>query len=102
MSINSKTDESEQDLSKSISSSINSSMNEDNYEYNKPLPCSENLLDKYEIIQYKNIKMPRLKFENEYKFDKYKNLFNELLQKINFDFYLTKDFIQKIREFARG
>ena len=97
MSINSKTDESEQDLSKSISSSINSSMNEDNYEYNKPLPCSENLLDKYEIIQYKNIKMPRLKFENEYKFDKYKNLFNELLQKINFDFYLTKDFIQKIK-----
>ena len=41
--------------------------------------------------------MPRLKFENEYKFDKYKNLFNELLQKINFDFYLTKDFIQKIK-----
>ena len=97
MSINSKTNESEQDLSKSISSSINSSMNEDNYEYNKPLPCSENLLDKYEIIQYKNIKIPRLKFENEYKFDKYKNLFNELLQKINFDFYLTKDFIQKIK-----
>ena len=99
MSNKSKTEDSELDSSKSITNQINIT-NEDNYEYNKPLPCYENLLDNYEVIQYKNIKIPRLNFENEYIFDKYKNLFNELFEKINNDFNLTKNFIQKINKYS--
>ena len=92
-----KTEDSE--LDSSITNQINV-INEDNYENNKPLPCNENLLDKYEIIQYKNIKIRRLNFENEYIFDKYKKLFDEIFDKINIDFNLTSNFFQKIRKLS--
>lgn len=91
----SKTEYSEQDSLESITKHKNL-INDFYYEYNKPLPSCENLLDNFQIIQYKNITLPRLKLGNEYQFDKYQKPFEELFEKINIDFSLMKDFIQTI------
>ena len=63
------------------------------YEYRNSLPCYCNLLDNYNILQYKDIKIPRFSFVNEYYFKKYKIPFNELFNKITYDYILTKGFI---------
>ena len=100
MSYKSKNEDSELDSSKSIiTNQININI-DDNYEYNKPLPCNENLFDKYDTIQYKDIKMPRLNLGNPYTFDKYKKIFDELLEKIKIDFNLIKNFIQNISKLS--
>ena len=92
---NSKTEDTEQASSKTISNVSNNISNNIN-DYYKPLPCHANLLDNYDYIQYKNIKMPRLSFTNNYHFDNYKKPFNELFAKINIDYTLTKDYLYKI------
>jgi len=92
---NSKTEDTEQASSKTISNISNNISNNIN-DYYKPLPCHENLLDNYDYIQYKNIKIPRLSFTNNYHFDNYKKPFNELFAKINIDYTLTKDYLYKI------
>ena len=62
-------------------------------EYRSSIPCYCNLLDNYNILMYKGIKIPRFSFVNEYYFKKYKIPFNELFNKINYDYILTKDFL---------
>ena len=92
VSTNRKTDDSEQDSSKSLLKQDDNIFDDIN-EYNKPLSSYENLLDNYDIIQYKNIKIPRINFNNNYNFDKFKKPFKEILEKINTDYLLTKDII---------
>ena len=65
-------------------------------EYNKPLPSYANLLDNYNYIQYKNIKIPRINFTNDYHFDNFKKPFNDLFEKINLDYKYTKDYFRNI------
>ena len=89
---NKKTDDSEQDSSKSLLKQ-DDNIFDDIDEYNKPLSSYENLLDNYDIIQYKNIKIPRINITNNYNFDKFKKPFKEILEKINTDYLLTKDII---------
>ena len=62
-------------------------------EYRSSIPYYCNLLDNYNILMYKGIKIPRFSFVNEYYFKKYKIPFNELFNKINYDYILTKDFL---------
>ena len=77
---NKKTDDSEQDSSKSLLKQ-DDNIFDDIDEYNKPLSSYENLLDNYDIIQYKNIKIPRINFTNNYNFDKFKKPFKEIIDK---------------------
>ena len=86
---NSKTEDSEQASSKTLENQINNNP-DDSSDYYKPLPSSKNLLDNLEILQYKSIKIKRLKFDNEYNFDQYKKPFNDILEKINIEYSLTK------------
>ena len=60
-----------------------------------PLPAYKNLLDNYNIIQYKYIIMQRIKFDtnNEYNLDYYKNIFDDFFKKINNDYVLRQNFI---------
>lgn len=67
----------------------------DIYDYRKCLPCYNNLIDKFNTLQYKGIKMPRLSINNFY-FANYKIQFNELFNRINIDYLFTKYFLFKI------
>ena len=55
-------------------------------QYNYFCPNNINLLDNYNIIQYKNIKIPRIPFTNSINFDNYKKTFTEIYEKINTDY----------------
>ena len=94
-----KSEDSEKIPSKII---INNQINQINNSKDKiyfiPLPAYKNLLDNYDIIQYKNIIIPRIKFDNnnEYNLDYYKKTFNDFLKKIDKDNNFTQDFIKSI------
>ena len=64
-----------------------------NNESNNLIPNNENLLDNYNIIQYKNIKIPRISFKNKYFFDEFKKPFHDLIKKINMNYIINKNFI---------
>lgn len=88
---NAKAEDSEKILSKSAERQINNYPDNFN-EYYKSLPSSKNLLDNFDIIQYKNIKINRLKFDNEFNFNQYQKPFSEIFEKININYSLTKYF----------
>ena len=67
----------------------------DIYEYRNSLPCYNNLMDNFNILQYKGFKMPRLLINNDFYFEKYRIPFNELFNKINLEYSFTKNFIFK-------
>ena len=69
-------------------------LDNDIYEYKDPLPCYNNLMDNFNLLQYKGIKIPRLSI-NSFYFEKYKKPFNELFNKINLDYLFTEFFIFK-------
>ena len=86
-----KSEDSELDSSNSQSNLSNISI-----EDSMPLPNHKNLLDNYDIIQYKNVKFPRLKTLEISEFYHYKKPFTDLFTKINQDFLLTKLFFAQI------
>ena len=63
------------------------------YDYKNALPCYFNLLDNYNILQYKDIQIPRLSLINNFHFNEYEKPFNELFKKIAYDYILTSNFI---------
>ena len=75
-----------------------------NIKYITPIPAYKNLLDNYDIIQYKNIIMTRIKFDNinEYNLEDYKKTFNDFLKKIknDNDYYFTQNFINSISKLS--
>lgn len=76
ISNNAKTEDSEQSSTKSLikqNKNVYIDINESNL----------NLLDNFEFIQYRNIKMPRIAFTNSYSFNFYKKYFDDFLDKIN-------------------
>ena len=86
-----ESEDSELDSSKSQSNLSNI-----NIEDSLPLPNNKNLLDNYDIIQYKNVKFPRLKTLEISEFYQYKKPFTDVFVKINQDFLLTKLFFTQI------
>ena len=78
------------------SSKPQSNLSNINIEDYMPLPSHKNLLDNYDIIQYKNIKFPRLKTLEISEFYQYKKPFTDIFTKIIQDFLLTKLFFAQI------
>ena len=74
------------------------------YDYKNILPFYENLLDKFGIVQYKNIQIPRLFFFNSLYsyFEKYKKPFNEIYEKINFEYLYVKYYSSKFWLFSEN
>ena len=74
------------------------------YDYKNIFPFYENLLDKFGIVQYKNIQIPRLFFFNSLfsYFEKYKKPFNEIYEKINFEYLYVKYFSSKFWLFSEN
>lgn len=95
ISNNSRTEDSEQNLSKSV---INCHFRDNNNSFS----YNDNLLENYDIIQYKNFKLPRLELNNEYNFDKYKKCFDILFNKISINYYLTKHCLHNILEISNN
>ena len=91
-----------------INNQINQKYNNQNgikdgiIKYITPIPPHKNLLDNYDIIQYKNIFMTRIKFDNinEYNLEDYKKTFNDFLKKIKNDYYFTQNFINSISKLS--
>lgn len=69
-------------------------------DYKNTVPCNCNLLDNYDILQYKDIKMPKLKLINAFNLNKYKKPFNEVFQKIKYDYALTQYFFDKFFRYS--
>ena len=67
----------------------------DIYEYRNYLHFYNNLMDNFNILQYKGVKIPRLSINNEFYLEKYKIPFNEIFNKISLDYLITKYFIIK-------
>jgi hypothetical protein len=85
---NVKTEDSDQSSTKSLIKQINNvfiNINESNL----------NLLDNFEFIQYRNIKMPRIAFTNNYNFSFYKKYFDDFLNIININNSSTIDSFYK-------
>lgn len=85
---NAKTEDSEQSSSKSLikqNNNVSININESNL----------NLLDNFEFIQYRNIRMPRIAFTNNYSFDFYKTYFDDFQNKLNNNNSVAKDFFYK-------
>lgn len=80
----------------------NSDSQEEIYDYKNILPCYYNLLDNYDILQYKDIQIPRLSLNNELHFNKYKKPFDEYFKKISIDYILTSNFISIISKIAKN
>ena len=84
ISNNAKTEDSEQSSAKSLikqTNNVSININDSNL----------NLLDNFEYIQYRNIKMPRIAFITNYRFDFYQKYFDDFLSKINFSNSMKKD-----------
>ena len=90
----SKTDDPKNISPKSISK-VSNNLFSNLFAFNGPIPRCVNLLNNYGYIQYQNILIPRFPFPNDYHFNKYKQPFNELLEKIKIDCPLTKNFISQ-------
>ena len=80
----------------------NSDSQEEIYDYKNILPCYYNLLDNYDILQYKDIQIPRLSLNNELHFNKYKKPFDEYFKKISIDYILTSNFISILSKIAKN
>ena len=63
------------------------------YECKNAIPWYFNLLDNYDILQYKDIQIPRLSTINQLNLNKYKKPFNEYFKKITLDNILMSNFI---------
>lgn len=94
MNTTSKTDDPKNISPKSISK-VSNNLFSNLFAFNGPIPRCVNLLNNYGYIQYQNILIPRFPFPNDYHFNKYKQPFNELLEKIKIDCPLTKNFISQ-------
>ena len=83
ISNNAKTEDSEQSSAKSLIKPANNIFNDIN-------ESSLNLLDNFEYIQYRNIKMPRIAFTPYYNFDFCKKYFDDFLDKMKLSNSMAK------------
>ena len=68
----------------------------DSKNVNNPFPSYANLLDNYNFIQYKNIKIPRISITSGYQFDNYKKPLNDLFEKINLEYKYSINHFQNL------
>jgi len=91
ISNNAKTEDSEQSSAKSLIKPANNVFNDIN-------ESSLNLLDNFEYIQYRNIKMPRIAFTPYYNFDFCKKYFDDFLDKMKLSNSMAKGSFYKFPE----